>query len=82
MDKHQTTESALDPSFVREWGADRYVPGGPPSIDPVVFFKLQLLMFFENIRSDCQLIETASLHLAHRWYSGYALDEPLPITPA
>jgi transposase len=23
-------------------------------------------------------VETASLHLAHRWYLGYALDEPLP----
>jgi hypothetical protein len=23
-------------------------------------------------------VETASLNLAHRWYLGYALDEPLP----
>ena len=49
-----------------------------PSIDPVVFFKLQLVMFFEGIRSERQLIETASLNLAHRWYLGYALDEALP----
>ena len=49
-----------------------------PSIDPVVFFKLQLVMFFEGIRSERQLIETASLNLAHRWYLGYALDEDLP----
>jgi hypothetical protein len=35
-------------------------------------------MFFEGIRSERQLIETASLHLAHRWYLGYALDEDLP----
>ena len=32
-------------------------------------------MFFEGIRSERQLIETASLNLAHRWYLGYALDE-------
>jgi hypothetical protein len=44
----------------------------------VVFFKLQLVMFFEGIRSERKLIETANLHLAHRWYLGYALDEPLP----
>jgi len=43
-----------------------------------VFFKLQLVMFFEGIRSERQLIETVSLHLAHRWYLGYALDEALP----
>jgi transposase len=35
-------------------------------------------MFFESIRSERQLIATASLNLAHRWYLGYALDEPLP----
>src|SRR5262249_10830320 len=51
---------------------------GRPGIDPVVFFKLQLVMFFEGIRSERKLIETASLHLAHRWYLGYALDEALP----
>jgi hypothetical protein len=44
----------------------------------VVFFKLQLIMFFEGIRSERKLIETASLHLAHRWYLGYVLDEALP----
>jgi Transposase domain (DUF772) len=33
---------------------------------------------FEGIRSERQLIETASLNLAHRWYLGYALDEELP----
>jgi transposase len=71
-------EATLDLSFVREWAADRYAPIGRPSIDPVVFFKLQLVMFFEGIRSERRLIETASLNLAHRWYVGYALDEPLP----
>ncbi len=35
-------------------------------------------MFFEGIRSERRLVETASLNLAHRWYLGYALDEPLP----
>jgi hypothetical protein len=44
----------------------------------VVFFKLQLVMFFEGLRSERKLIETASLNLAHRWYLGYALDEELP----
>jgi transposase len=71
-------EATLDLGFVRAWVQDRYAERGPPSLDPVVFFKLQLIMFFEGIRSERQLIATASLHLAHRWYLGYALDEPLP----
>lgn len=71
-------EATLDLGFVREWTRDLYAARGRPSIDPVVFFKLHLVMFFEGIRSERKLIETASLHLAHRWYLGYALDEPLP----
>jgi transposase len=71
-------EAKLDLSFVREWTRELYAERGRPSIDPVVFFKLQLVMFFEGIRSERQLIETASLNLAHRWYLGYALDEPHP----
>ena len=71
-------ETKLDLSFVRDWTRGLYAERGRPSIDPVVFFKLQLIMFFEGIRSERQLIATASLNLAHRWYLGYALDEPLP----
>jgi transposase len=71
-------EATLDLGFVREWARELYAERGRPSIDPVVFFKLHLVMFFEGIRSERQLIETASLNLAHRWYLGYALDEDLP----
>ncbi len=71
-------EANLDLSFVRDWARELYADRGRPSIDPVVFFKLQLVMFFEGLRSERKLVETASLHLAHRWYLGYALDEPLP----
>jgi len=71
-------ERVLDLSFVRDLAADCYAASGRPSIDPVVFFKLQLVMFFEGLRSERKLIEIASLNLAHRWYLGYNLDEPLP----
>src|SRR3954452_6852100 len=71
-------EAKLDLSFVRDWTRELYAAHGRPSIDPVVFFKLQLVMFFEGGRSERQLIATASLTLAHRWYLGYALDESLP----
>lgn len=71
-------DETLDLGFVREWTRELYSERGRPSIDPVVFFKLQLVMFFEGLRSERKLVETASLNLAHRWYLGYALDEPLP----
>jgi transposase len=71
-------EAKLDLGFIRDWTRELYAERGRPSIDPVVFFKLQLIMFFEGIRSERKLIETASLNFAHRWYLGYALDEQLP----
>ena len=75
---YRLLEAKLDLSFVRDWTRDLYAERGRPSIDPVVFFKLHLVMFIEGIRSERKLIETASLNLAHRWYLGYALDEELP----
>jgi transposase len=75
---YRHVDAVLDLSFVRSWVQDCYAEGGRPSIDPVVFFKLQLILFFEGLRSERKLIETASLHLAQRWYLGYALTEPLP----
>jgi len=75
---YRHVESNLDLSFVRDLVREFYSPIGRPSIDPVVFFKLQLIMFFEGIRSERQLMETVNLHLAHRWYIGYDLDEPVP----
>ena len=64
--------------FIRDLVRDLYSPVGRPSIDPVVFFKLQLIAFFEGMRSERQLMETVNLNLAHRWYIGYDLDEPVP----
>jgi len=43
-------EAKLDLGFVREWTRELYADRGQPSLDPVVFFKLQLVMFFEGLR--------------------------------
>ena len=43
-------ERTLNLSFVREFVQETYAGKGRPSIDPVVFFKLQLVMFFEGLR--------------------------------
>ena len=71
-------ERTLDLSFVREFVHETYACGGRPSIDPVVFFKLQLVMFFEGLRSERQLMRHAADRLSVRWYLGYDLNEPLP----
>lgn len=49
-------EETLDLSFVRDLVEDRYAAryaaSGRPSVDPVVFFKLQLVLFFERLRIE------------------------------
>ena len=71
-------EAKLDLSFVRDLVRDTYRECGRPSIDPRVFFKLQLVMFFEGIRSERELVRIAADRLSVRWYLGYDLDEALP----
>src|SRR5713101_1618637 len=71
-------ERTLDLSFVRELVHETYAGGGRPSIDPIVFFKLQLVMFFEGLRSERQLMRHAAGRLSILWYLGYDLGEPLP----
>jgi len=75
---YRRLEAALDLSFVRRLVAPLYANGGRPSVDPVVFFKLQLVMFFEDLRSERQLMRVVSDRLSLRWYLGYDLFEPLP----
>ena len=75
---YRQVEQSIDLSFVRELADEFYSNIGRPSVDPVVFFKLQLIAFFEGIRSERQLMETVNLNLAHRWFIGYDLDEPVP----
>ncbi|HEX8933258.1 MAG TPA: transposase, partial [Pseudonocardiaceae bacterium] len=75
---YRRLEATLDLSFVRELVAPLYAGGGRPSVDPVVFFKLQLVMFFEDLRSERQLMRVVVDRLSLRWYLGYDLHEPLP----
>ncbi len=43
-------DRVLDLAFVRDLVQDTYASAGRPSIDPVVFFRLQLVLFFEGLR--------------------------------
>ena len=75
---YRRPEEKLYLSFVRELVPPLYAGGGRPSVDPVVFFKLQLVIFFEDLRSKRQLMRVVADRLSLRWYLGYDLLEPLP----
>lgn len=75
---YRQVDRCLDLGFVRNLVSKLYSVMGRPSIDSIVFLKLQLIAFFEGIRSECQLMETVNVNLAHRWYIGYDMIEPVP----
>jgi len=55
-----------------------YGSEGQQSIDPVVFFKLMLIGYLENLGSDRRIISTVSMRLDMLFFIGYDIDEPLP----
>jgi transposase len=71
-------QRVLNLSFVHDLVRPYYAAAGRPSIDPVVFFKLQLVMFFEDIHSGRLLMRLVADRLSVRWYLGYNLDDALP----
>jgi transposase len=75
---YRQLERTLDLTFVRDLVGATYAAIGRPSIDPVVFFKLQLILFFEGLRSERQLMRVVADRLSLRWQLGYDLSEGLP----
>ena len=63
---YRLLERSLDLGFVRELVRDVYADIGRPSIDPEVFFKLQLILFFEGLRSERQLMQVVADRLSLR----------------
>lgn len=72
-------DSILDLSFVRQLTAGRYSDGkGRPSIDPEVFFRMQLVAYFCNISSERQLCVDVHHDLAYRWFCHLSLEDEVP----
>ena len=68
----------IDFRFLYDSTARYYGKEGQKSIDPVVFMKLILAGYLENMRSDRQIVETLRLRLDIRYFIGYDLEEALP----
>jgi len=68
----------LDLQFLYKATEQYYGYEGQESIDPVVFFKICLVGYLNNINSDRKLIEYCSDSLGIRLFTKYDIDEPLP----
>jgi transposase len=63
---------------VRPLVAPLYGYNGNESVDPEVALKLMFLSFFENVRSERELVRQLPLRLDWLWFCGMDLDEPAP----
>ena len=75
---YRRLKGAVDLDFLYPLTKGFYGQSGQKSIDPVVFFKLCLVGYLENIPSDRRLIEQCALRLDVLYFLGYGIDEELP----
>jgi transposase len=71
-------EQILHLKFVSKESQGVYGKEGNPSLDPIVFFKLELIAQLEGITYDRQLLRRINDSLSLRYFLKYNLDEPLP----
>ena len=75
---YRRLSSALNLDFIYKLTDKYYGKEGQQSIDPVVFFKLILVGYIENLNSDRKIIAHSKLRLDILFFVGYDIDEELP----
>lgn len=75
---YRRLSEVLDLRFLYKLTSDYYGDCGQKSLDPVVFYKLCIVGYLENIISDRRLIDHCSMRMDILFFIGYDIDEPLP----
>jgi len=68
----------VDFSFVREEVKDYYGYNGNEGLDPEIILKLMFLLFWDDIRSERELMLILPERLDYLWFLGYSLDDDIP----
>lgn len=75
---YRQLKSILDFNFLYASTSKYYGQEGQKSIDPVVFMKLMLVGYLENLNSDRRIVATSRMRMDILYFIGYDLDEELP----
>ena len=75
---YRRLRKVVDLQYLYKQTKPYYGDCGQKSIDPVVFFKLCLVGYLENIISDRHLIQHCSMRMDILFFLGFDIDEPLP----
>src|SRR2546430_5886963 len=70
--------ATIDFGFVREEVARCYGKNGNESVAPEVILKMMFLLFFDDIKSERELMEVIGERLDYLWFLDYGLDEKIP----
>jgi len=75
---YRRLKRTIDFQFLYKLTEQYYGKCGQKSIDPVVFFKICLVGYLENIISDRRLIDHCSMRMDILFFLDYDIDEELP----
>jgi len=68
----------IDFTWVREEVAGCYGYNGHVSVDPVIIMKLMFLLFYDDVKSERELMRIVPERLDYLWLLGLSLDDELP----
>src|SRR6059058_130870 len=74
----RAVKAAIDFGFVREEVAHCYGKNGNESVPPEVILKMMFLLFFDDIKSERELMEVIGERLDYLWFLDCGLDEKIP----
>lgn len=75
---YRRLKGTLDLHYLYSQTKEYYGDCGHKSIDPVVFMKLMLVGYLENIASERRLIDHCSMRMDILFFLDHDIDEPLP----
>lgn len=75
---YRQLKKILDLDFLYKSTSGYYGKEGQKSIDPIVFMKLMLVGYIENLNSDRRIVNTSRMRMDILYFLGYDLDEDLP----
>jgi transposase len=74
----RTLKNVLQLDFVKQEVARFYGSNGNVSVDPVIIMKMMLLLFWDNVASERELMRVIPLRIDYLWFLGYGLEDEIP----
>lgn len=71
-------KNALELDFMRQEVSRFYGSNGNVSVDPVIIMKMMLLLFWDNVASERELMRIIPLRIDYLWFLGYGLEDEIP----